>query len=529
MRREHGRADHAGDRDLRLVPAVGAVRRPQPHRSARVPDRGLAPRQRELGHRHRRHPELDRPRDGGGDAGVAVVRRCVHGAVGPGPPGASAHGPAARGRASPVDHRRHRAGRAAVPDPAGRPGRLGRGQPGADGRRVERVGDRRRAPPALGAGGVERRERAERRHRHARGHFCIAGGRRRARRRRPTTTRTASARSGSCAIGDRHRRRDRAGRGVGCSPSAHRQRLDAARLAPPRHAGPGGAGVPGGGRGRVATRSSRRSSAGWSSGRPSAEPTPWSPSSSPSSAAACCRSCCGSSSAPASSSPRSSTSTWRVVVYAMLQPHRGAHGAGRHRAARHGQGPGDDVFIGWFGPRGLASVVFALLAVEELGAAATRGCSPPCTPSPSRSCSASSPTGSRRDRWPPATWPRWPSAIASPRWADQPDEGDDSGTGDRKGGLRLVPLRRRHDEHDRSPDDNRPPRRRNVMSADRHVRTQADRARAGVAELEDGVAHLLHRDVEVVDHLAEPLGDHRLRAQLCRRLQPSDRPRRAAG
>jgi NhaP-type Na+/H+ or K+/H+ antiporter len=25
------------------------------------------------------------------------------------------------------------------------------------------------------------------------------------------------------------------------------------------------------------------------------------------------------------------------------------------------------VFIGWFGPRGLASVVFALLAIEELG------------------------------------------------------------------------------------------------------------------------------------------------------------------
>jgi sodium/hydrogen antiporter len=28
------------------------------------------------------------------------------------------------------------------------------------------------------------------------------------------------------------------------------------------------------------------------------------------------------------------------------------------------------LFIGWFGPRGLASVVFALLAVEELGATA---------------------------------------------------------------------------------------------------------------------------------------------------------------
>ena len=28
------------------------------------------------------------------------------------------------------------------------------------------------------------------------------------------------------------------------------------------------------------------------------------------------------------------------------------------------------VFIGWFGPRGLASVVFALLAIEELGESA---------------------------------------------------------------------------------------------------------------------------------------------------------------
>ena len=29
-------------------------------------------------------------------------------------------------------------------------------------------------------------------------------------------------------------------------------------------------------------------------------------------------------------------------------------------------------FIGWFGPRGLASVMFALLAVEELGGADPR-------------------------------------------------------------------------------------------------------------------------------------------------------------
>ena len=31
------------------------------------------------------------------------------------------------------------------------------------------------------------------------------------------------------------------------------------------------------------------------------------------------------------------------------------------------------LFIGWFGPRGLASVVFALLAIEELGASDAAG------------------------------------------------------------------------------------------------------------------------------------------------------------
>ena len=33
-----------------------------------------------------------------------------------------------------------------------------------------------------------------------------------------------------------------------------------------------------------------------------------------------------------------------------------------------GSGRATTAFIGWFGPRGLASVVFALLAVEDLGA-----------------------------------------------------------------------------------------------------------------------------------------------------------------
>ena len=60
-------------------------------------------------------------------------------------------------------------------------------------------------------------------------------------------------------------------------------------------------------------------------------------------------------------------------------------GAGQDRATV--------AFIGWFGPRGLASVVFALLAVEELGERRPARRRPPSTPSPSRSCSASSPTG----------------------------------------------------------------------------------------------------------------------------------------
>ena len=50
------------------------------------------------------------------------------------------------------------------------------------------------------------------------------------------------------------------------------------------------------------------------------------------------------------------------------------------------------IFIGWFGPRGLASVVFALLAVEDLGTRAILR-SPS---SPRRSSSASWPTASAR-------------------------------------------------------------------------------------------------------------------------------------
>jgi NhaP-type Na+/H+ or K+/H+ antiporter len=59
---------------------------------------------------------------------------------------------------------------------------------------------------------------------------------------------------------------------------------------------------------------------------------------------------------------------WRVLLYAvssltvirMVPVAIALLGTGERRATA--------AFIGWFGPRGLASVVFALLAVEELGA-----------------------------------------------------------------------------------------------------------------------------------------------------------------
>ena len=36
-----------------------------------------------------------------------------------------------------------------------------------------------------------------------------------------------------------------------------------------------------------------------------------------------------------------------------------------------GLNPPTVAFMGWFGPRGLASIIFALIAVEELGSDAT--------------------------------------------------------------------------------------------------------------------------------------------------------------
>ena len=64
--------------------------------------------------------------------------------------------------------------------------------------------------------------------------------------------------------------------------------------------------------------------------------------------------------------------------------------------------PATVAFMGWFGPRGLASVVFTLLALEEIEHGSDGGrCS--CRPSPGPSCSRWSCTASRRPRWPPGT------------------------------------------------------------------------------------------------------------------------------
>ena len=59
--------------------------------------------------------------------------------------------------------------------------------------------------------------------------------------------------------------------------------------------------------------------------------------------------------------------TWQVVVYAVLSLTviRMAPIAAALAGARLGRTA--VVLVGWFGPRGLASVVFALLALEEIG------------------------------------------------------------------------------------------------------------------------------------------------------------------
>ncbi|BFU43218.1 cation:proton antiporter [Krasilnikovia sp. MM14-A1004] len=58
---------------------------------------------------------------------------------------------------------------------------------------------------------------------------------------------------------------------------------------------------------------------------------------------------------------------WRIVLYAVLSLTVIRMGPVALSLLGTQFGPRTVAFIGWFGPRGLASVVFALLAVEELG------------------------------------------------------------------------------------------------------------------------------------------------------------------
>ena len=85
--RERDGGDRAAARDLRLVDPVGVARRPERHRPARVPRRRVLARQPELGRRHRRRRELDRPRARRADPGAAALRRRVERAARGGPPG----------------------------------------------------------------------------------------------------------------------------------------------------------------------------------------------------------------------------------------------------------------------------------------------------------------------------------------------------------------------------------------------------------------------------------------------------------
>ena len=107
--------------------------------------------------------------------------------------------------------------------------------------------------------------------------------------------------------------------------------------------------------------------------------------------------------------------TWQTVAYAVLSltvirmvpvavALAGAH-LGRLAV----------LFVGWFGQRGLASVAFGLLALEDLAESAAR---PAITAITFTMCPASSPMGSARTRWPsdtarahPATRVRRPGRV----------------------------------------------------------------------------------------------------------------------
>jgi NhaP-type Na+/H+ or K+/H+ antiporter len=110
-----------------------------------------------------------------------------------------------------------------------------------------------------------------------------------------------------------------------------------------------------------------------------------------------------------------------------------------------GQDRATTMFVGWFGPRGLASVVFALLTVEELGAGGD-----PRVAAAVHAIAITivfSVVAHGITARPLAT--RYVAALAGgdrrAAVGGSPDAGDDSGADDRQAGHRRVPLRRRRD------------------------------------------------------------------------------------
>jgi NhaP-type Na+/H+ or K+/H+ antiporter len=64
--------------------------------------------------------------------------------------------------------------------------------------------------------------------------------------------------------------------------------------------------------------------------------------------------------------------TWAVVVYAVLSLTVVRMVPVALALISSGMDRDAVLFVGWFGPRGLASLVFALLALEEIGPGGTR-------------------------------------------------------------------------------------------------------------------------------------------------------------
>ena len=304
-----------------------------------------------------RHP----PRRGHAGVGAVLRRRATAR-----PAAAPRRGPVppTAGRRPAADHpARMGPGGLALPGPRHLAGTVRRRGAGPHRRRPRDTGRDQPGRAVADPSAHHRRERPQRRHRHPRGD---AGHRRRGRGRRPGARpgrRPRRRRAAHRRRGRRRRRRCRAARrcagpdATGPLPRAFAGiavlALALAGVRMPRSP-------------CTATASSRPSAEGWRS-----EPAPvaahrpsWSSSSR---RAPCSRRWCGSPSEPSPSPSWSTASTLSTVLYAvlsltvvrMLPVALASIGAGLDRTTV--------LFVGWFGPRGLASLVFALLALEALG------------------------------------------------------------------------------------------------------------------------------------------------------------------